>query len=55
MEDSINVNMKANIKDSDGRDVYFGDTFWAYMMIPSSSPPTLVTVVKDESVENIEW
>ena len=54
MEDSINANMKANIKDSDGRDVYFGDTFWAYMMIPSSSPPTLDTVVKDGSVENIE-
>jgi len=45
---------KANIKDSYGNDVYFGDTFWAYMMRPSAVLPTKVTVVKDESEENLE-
>ena len=45
---------KANIKDSNRNDVYFGDTFWAYMMRPSAVPPTKVTVVKDESEENLE-
>ena len=45
---------KANIKDSDGNVVYFGDTFWAYIMRPSAVAPTKVTVVKDESAENLE-
>lgn len=45
---------KANIKDSYGNDVYFGDTFWAYMMRPSAVAPTKVIVVKDESEENLE-
>ena len=57
VEDELKNTMKtekANVKDSDGNDVYFGDTFWAYMMRPSAVAPTKVTVVKDESRENIE-
>ena len=37
MEEEKN-NEKANITDSDGNDVYFGDTFWAYIMRPSAVP-----------------
>ena len=44
---------KANIKDAYGKNVYFGNTFDAYIMTPSLVPPTKVKVVKDESVENL--
>ena len=45
---------KANITDAFGKDVFFGDMFDAYIMRPSMSEPTKVTVVKDVSKENLD-
>ena len=44
---------KIDIKDKDYNNVYFGDKFLAHMIIPSFQPGTIVTVVKDESKENL--
>ena len=38
---------KANITDSNGNDVYFGDEFIAQMVVPSVWPGTRVKVVED--------
>lgn len=45
---------KANIKDKDGNDVFFGDKFLAKMIEPSYEKGTIVTVIEDLSAENIE-
>jgi len=45
---------KANITDKDGNHIYFGDTFWAYIMQPSASEPVKVTVVEDRSQNNLD-
>ncbi len=44
---------KIDIKDKKGNDVFIGDRFLAKMITPSNENGTLVTVVKDESEENL--
>ena len=43
-----------DIKDKNGNYVFFGDKFIAKMIEPSPEKGTLVTIVKNESPENLE-
>ena len=44
-----------NTKDKNGDKIYVGDEFWAYIVEPTFYPPTRVTVVWDDSVENMKF
>lgn len=46
---------KINITDKEGKSVYVGDKFWAYIVSPTLSKPTEVTVISDTTEENLSF